>query len=57
MNNLHDSAVLGVLKMLERFSYFAYILARENDKALNLFLKYAPAHALQKLYEQISIAK
>ncbi len=39
MNNLHDSAVLGILKILERFSYFAYILAEDNDKILNFFLK------------------
>jgi hypothetical protein len=35
--NLHDTAVLGILKILERFSYFAYILAQENDKTLNFF--------------------
>ncbi len=39
MNNLHDTAVLGISKILERFSYFAYILAQENDKTLNFFEK------------------
>jgi len=57
MNNLHDSAVLGILKILERFSYFAYILAQENDKTLNFSLKDAPLKALQKLYKEIFIGK